>query len=207
MDDEPESSTGKTTPAQLTPVPVIQAGPLGSGQAAPSATRSDALAPSATQAPVLSAASESVRIPPSADISPAAQGITSPATLPYAPAIGGAMPRPAELAPPSGGLSTKEQTLVALLRMLERLTGPSTLSPLERPFIAAAEMMFNRLARECEILLNRKPADLIQGMAKPGITPGSVSNTPPRKRASAKSKAPARRGKAAKSKSKRGSKD
>jgi hypothetical protein len=183
MVDDPRYATGKTKPAQLMPAPMVEAKLSGSASAGPQPE------PQSPQ-PGPSAASSIGRgtIPqPATAPSPPADGGPSPPVAPAsAPAIDTSVTQPFLPAPPTEAApaieqnirSDEERTLLALLRLIDRLAGPGTLSPVERAFVAGAKIMFDQLSKECREMLKRKPADLTRSMAPPGMTPHSVGNVP-----------------------------
>jgi hypothetical protein len=75
-----------------------------------------------------------------------------------------------------GAGSDEERAMAYVLRILDRVITPGTLSPVERAFVAGARVMFDELSKACRTMIRRKPADLIHGMAKPGQKPRSVGN-------------------------------
>src|SRR5205814_1979085 len=48
-----------------------------------------------------------------------------------------------------------EAALMHILRLLNRVMGPASLTPVERAFIAGAKVMFTDLSRACDQLLQR----------------------------------------------------
>jgi hypothetical protein len=55
--------------------------------------------------------------------------------------------------------------MVYVLRLVDRVLSPGTLSPVERAFIAGAKVMFDHLSEACGKMLARKVTDLT------GLTP------------------------------------
>jgi hypothetical protein len=185
MADDPLNATGRSRPAQVAPAPPAPARVPEVSRAAPPI----APGPSASPGPEPPAeAARAVVAGSTADTRPAAEtpAPTAPEPPPaaYAPALGGPVESlpyavPHVAAPRAGEADTRsdeERTLLALLRLIDRIAGPGTLSPVERAFVAGAKIMFDQLSKQCREMLKRKPADLIQSMAPPGMTPRSVGN-------------------------------
>lgn len=98
--------------------------------------------------------------------------------------------------------SDEERTLLALLRLIDRLDGWGTLSTVERAFVAGAEIMFAQLSNECREMIKRKPSDLTRSMAAPDLPSHSAGNAFYSEPAPAKSATPGRAKAPKKSKSK-----
>jgi hypothetical protein len=62
---------------------------------------------------------------------------------------------------PIGPLSDRERAFVYLLRDVDQVISPGTLSPFERAAMAGAKVMFDHLSAECERMLARKVSDLV----------------------------------------------
>jgi hypothetical protein len=151
MASDPQNATGRSRPAQAPIAPTVTA-------ELPANVFAESM-PAAAASPGESASAPSI-------------GLTASRarfTIPPAPAAPTGEPHPQ---------SDEEQTLLALLRLIDRVIGPGTLSPVERALVAGAKIMFDQLSKECRELLKRKPADLTRPMTPPGQTPLSVGNAP-----------------------------
>jgi len=73
----------------------------------------------------------------------------------------------------------EERTLLYVLRLVDRVISPGTLSPVERAFIAGVKVMFDNLSTECERMLKRRVTDLTPSIPKPSETPLPVGSTRP----------------------------
>jgi hypothetical protein len=192
MVSDPQNVTGRSKPAQSPVAPAAMAVLPEDVFAGPQLTPA---APSSATAPMMLATRELVPSTSAAPSppSPADGGAEAPAepsprssVMASAPAIGGPAPRPLLTASSAGAAPTdehairndEERTLLALLRLIDRVAGPGTLSPVERAFVSGAKIMFDQLSKECREMLKRKPEDLTRMMAPPGMTPHSVGNVP-----------------------------
>ena len=182
MPNDPENTGGKTTPAQIPVVPAARQVNLPIPPAFAPAPKiggatTDAevvVALDATTRQVkhtgvidLVAASASIAGGPSspAAATPAGATVIPPVAVPVPvaypnPAIvpqGAALPRgvPASIPGHSEIASDEERTLFYVLRLMDRVIGPGTLSPVERAFVSGARVMFGQLADECERMLKR----------------------------------------------------
>jgi len=87
------------------------------------------------------------------------------------------LPRPVEQF--ADRVTDEERTMLYVLRLVDRVISPGTLSPVERAFIAGVKVMFDNLSTECERMLKRKVTDLTSSKAEPSGTPLSVESTTP----------------------------
>jgi hypothetical protein len=71
----------------------------------------------------------------------------------------------------------EEKALLYVLRLVDRVVGPGTLSPVERAFVEGARVMFDRLAKACKEMLARKPTDYAAERADPNEPPRSTAPT------------------------------
>jgi hypothetical protein len=172
MANDPQDATGRSKPAQITAAPSTVHEPPQAEHAEPQPGPSALTAPAdaGAQAPLEPAAS------PASDAS-AVEATAGPAS---APAIGAApsQPLPTVLLAGLQHATDEERVLMCVLRLLDRVISPGTLSPVERAFVAGAKMMFDQLSKECRTMLQRKPGDLIRSSAAPGQTPLSAGNVP-----------------------------
>ena len=93
-----------------------------------------------------------------------------------APAIVPAMPGVAVPAVSIIPATDEEQLLLAVLRLIDRVVSPGTLSPVERAFVAGAKVMFDHLSNECERMLGHKVSDLTGYGADPTTPLESTGN-------------------------------
>lgn len=184
MDFDPLSVTGRVRPAQsaapLAPLPSSFAppppppSPVPSSEAAeepksvvhpdqiegtggpPAALSAIASAPPAGSVPLAPGATPgSLPTPTQPDLSPV-KTVVPP---------GGA---PAYIAPAQGGgvlqalshATDEELALIYVVRLMHRLLGPGSLSPVERAFVAGARIMFEQLSAECQRNLDRRPLEV-----------------------------------------------
>lgn len=142
----------------------------------------------AAQGPSVVAASATVERESAAVPGGAGQPVTSPVVVapspaPMAPGAMPSMPIAPYLAPPMhapvtlGSLTDEERTLLAVLRLVDRIISPGTLSPVERAFMAGAKVMFDNLSAECKQMLDRKVTDLVPQTAYQSGAPGSMGST------------------------------
>ena len=54
----------------------------------------------------------------------------------------------------------EELALMYVVRLMNRLLGPGSLSPVERAFVAGARIMFEHLSAECQRNLDRNPLEV-----------------------------------------------
>jgi len=172
MDFDPQKATGRTMPAQIpiAPRPALAAAePPSLAQppvpAAPAPESSTAAAVASTRGlgPV-----EGTGDPSRLAISPG-----PPEMVPTIPSL----PRPVEQF--ADRVTDEERTMLYVLRLVDRVISPGTLSPVERAFIAGVKVMFDNLSTECERMLKRKVTDLTSSKAEPSGTPLSVESTTP----------------------------
>ena len=67
--------------------------------------------------------------------------------------------------------TNEERSLLYLLRFVDHIISPGTLSPVERAYLAGAKVMFDQLSTECEKMLNRTVADLVGPPPEPMKVP------------------------------------
>lgn len=179
MVNDPQNATGRSRPAQCPIAPMASAEPPANvfeGSAVPVVLGNSE--PTAVASPTADSGIPAATAPSIA--------ASSPAPSAYAPSIGLTASR-ATITIPSGSAassneshtnSDEERTLLALLRLIDRLEGPGTLSTVERAFVAGAEIMFDQLSKECREMINRRPSDLTRSMAAPGLPAHSAGNSP-----------------------------
>lgn len=102
---------------------------------------------------------------------------TSP--LAQAPAIAPSAGQTRLTVAPTNSTADEEQVLLSVLRLIDRIVSPGTLSPVERAFVAGAKVMFDHLSKECDKMLRRKVSDLTASQADPSIHPSSTGNEQP----------------------------
>jgi hypothetical protein len=56
-----------------------------------------------------------------------------------------------------GPASDQDRLLLSVLRLLDRALGHTRLSPVDRAFVAGARVIFERLAAECQAMLDHDP--------------------------------------------------
>lgn len=151
--DSPEA-TGRTMPAQSPVAPSVSAA---NAVAEVEAIGADVVATQESKSDAAAATPSPAQAPP---IAPTMRGTTI-AAAPIAPA------------------TDEEQVLLAVLRLIDRIISPGTLSPVERAFAAGAKVIFDHLSSECERMLKRKVSDLTDSRADPTLTPESTGNDQP----------------------------
>jgi hypothetical protein len=67
--------------------------------------------------------------------------------------------------------TAEERALLFVLRLVDNVVSPGTLSPVERAFMAGAKVMFDHLSMECDRMLERKVSDLTGPMPMVGEVP------------------------------------
>jgi hypothetical protein len=72
--------------------------------------------------------------------------------------------------------SDEELAIYALLRIVLQNSGPVTLSPVPRAFVAGAKEVFRNLYETCDSMLNRKFADFMSTRADPTEKPVSTGS-------------------------------
>jgi hypothetical protein len=197
MDFDPRKVTGRTMPAQI-PVPpqrlVGVAEPPGSAElpAQPAMTLGSPDVTPATS-PGASTAVERTASPAgmaTAAVAPASRRSRhrEEADSPPPPAAGYVQPR---LVPPisvpvgSGSsavavITDEERALLSVLRLVDRVVSPGTLSPSERAFITGAKVMFDQLSSECKKMLTRRVTDLTPSSPAHSGTPQLAGSKTPR---------------------------
>jgi hypothetical protein len=160
MDFDSQSVTGRTKAAQIPAAPSSAPEALAAAQAAENMAA--AIQP---RAPGPGPQSASTAVP--AGASSASGGPTSSAPPPLsAPLAAPSVPIPAPFGPRAGSPppivthGDEEQTLLTILRLMDRTGGLRSLSTVERALIAGAKSAFEHLSEECDRLLKRRLSDL-----------------------------------------------
>jgi hypothetical protein len=82
--------------------------------------------------------------------------------------------------PPLLDRNTEEELVfLHLVRLMQRVIGPGTLSPVDRAFVAGAKAMLDHLSMECERMLTRRVSDLVKDPVTPPTSLSSYSDTSP----------------------------
>jgi hypothetical protein len=197
MDFDPQNVTGRVKPAQSPMVssslaPDVVSLPPGATPAPPPpGTTERALAPSDSLAPHAiegtgggpePAATSRGTEPPRAVPSPSPSTCVPPPPPKFASeAMPGRFPVPRLAFAQAGDrVADEELALMYVLRIIDRVVGPGTLSPVERAFVAGARVMFEHLAEQCRTTLDRRAADVARGAARTPTSLGSTgSDLPP----------------------------
>lgn len=204
MSYDPQNATGRTMPARIpvaprpAPAATVPVTSVAPAPAAPAAESSTAPAyPSAGQSgPVEGAGSPTPAVAPvpfqapfpSAAPIQASGPVTTTQAYPSAAAVPGVSASASVAAAPPlaryGSLpveptTTEERTMLYVLRLVDQVLCPGTLSPVERAFIAGAKVMFDHLSMECEGMLNRKVTDLTGLMPNLAEAPLTAASTAP----------------------------
>ncbi len=72
------------------------------------------------------------------------------------------------------GATDEGKALLAALRLVDRAGGLQPLSPVERAFVEGAKVTFDRLAKLCKAMLDRKASDSLATIADPRQAPTST---------------------------------
>jgi len=88
------------------------------------------------------------------------------------------MPLPTSLPPPPAQAGDEEYALLYVLRLIDRVIRPGTLSPVERAFVTGSKVMFEHLAGECQRMLDRKVSDVARVSPKTPRTLKATGSTP-----------------------------
>jgi hypothetical protein len=67
-----------------------------------------------------------------------------------------------------------ERILVNVYRLLNRILGPNPLTPLERALVAGAKVVFDHLAKMCQLVLDREVTIDPHSICDPTETPKST---------------------------------
>ena len=126
--------------------------------------------PTTPAAPKASATLDLVPPPPGPQ---ASQALAPSRTL-----AAGLPPVQAVVPPPPIHAGDEEFALVYVLRLINRIIRPGTLSPVERAFVAGSKVMFEHLASECQRMLDRRVSDLSQVCTEIPRTLKATRSTP-----------------------------
>ncbi len=160
MVNDLKNETGRTMPAQSPVAPTV---------AAETSTGTRTKDPVTT-----SSAIEAVPAQMAAGSGPSPVAEVTPGLTPTASACAPVMSQPVPGPPMVDAATDEERAILHVLRLVDRVISPGTLSPVERAFIAGAKVMFDQLSSECDAMLKRKVSDLTRSLANPGETPVSA---------------------------------
>jgi hypothetical protein len=85
---------------------------------------------------------------------------------------------PTLLPPAPARAGDEEYALLYVLRLIDRVIRPGTLSPVERAFVTGAKVMLDHLSGECQRMLDRKVSDVARVSPKTPRTLKATGSTP-----------------------------
>jgi hypothetical protein len=168
MSPDPKDATGRTLPAQAPEAPRIAAtaSPTARPLSRPRSVPPELGAVAGTGAPGAGLGSSAYAGPPDLGAWKLADETGHP-----------------PLAAVTDVQAEQERMVLAVLRLIDRVIGPGTLSPVEHAFVAGAKVMFDQLSAECARMLERKVSDVAHVLPPPARAlevPDAVPDRRPR---------------------------
>lgn len=182
MDSDPGSPSGRSKIAQIPAAPSSGAEALA---AAAAVENLSAAISSPTFCPGPNLASVPRDLGPSAAeraFSPSwdardAEASPGPVQDPLPPSVPVPLGWPGPFRPQAVTTRSEEESLLTVIRLVDRMAGTGTLSPVERALVAGTKVAFEHLAEECDKLLKRKVSDLAKALSPASPPPHLAPET------------------------------